>query len=233
MNNIISIITPVLDEEENIEPFLSNLNKLEGNYELIFVDGGSRDGTLEEIERCRDRFHNKLTLLTPGPGRAVQMNKGAEVAEGDILLFLHVDCILTKDSLGIVNEKMKDKNAVGGGFIQAFSNSGQFLEFLSYFGNLRVKFTKTFYGDYGIFLKKDIFDDIGGYDIIPFLEDVEICKKAKKRGKLIRIQRKIYTSPRRFSSKGNIRLTIAFILANFLNIFGLRPGFLVKYIVEK
>jgi rSAM/selenodomain-associated transferase 2 len=230
---MISIIIPVLNEKELIRPFFNHLNQLEGDFELILVDGGSSDGTINEINKERDVLKHKLQLLKTHQGRGHQMNKGASTAKGDILLFLHIDCKLEIDAIPTIEKEVERQNIVGGGMIQAFSNTDDFLKFVSNFGNMRARVTKTFFGDFGIFLKKDVFEKIGGYDDIPFLEDVEICYKAKKVGKLEQIDRVIYTSPRRFKTQGNIKISIIFSITLMLNIIGYRPKFLIKYIVDK
>ncbi|VVB87684.1 Glycosyl transferase family 2 [uncultured archaeon] len=230
---MISIITPILNEEGYVRPFLIHLNKVQGDFELILVDGGSTDGTLKEVENCRNEFHGKLRLLIAERGRAIQMNKGAEAARGDILLFLHVDCFIQKDSLAIIEKEIYRNGIIGGGFRHAFYDSDLFLRLNSAFGNLRAGLTRIFFGDFGIFLRKDIFEKIGRYDNIPILEDVELCYKAKKYGKLRQIDRFIFTSPRRYLKHGKVRLTVVFILANLFNIVGLRPRFLIRYIAGK
>jgi len=230
---MISIITPILNEEGYVRPFLIHLNEVRGDFELIMVDGGSKDGTLKEVENCMNEFHGKLRLLRASRGRAIQMNKGAHEAHGDILLFLHVDCFIKKDSLGLIEKEIYSNGMIGGGFRQVFYDADLFLKFNSAFGNLRASLTKIFFGDYGIFLRKDIFEKIGCYDNIPILEDVEICNKAKKYGKLVQIDRFIFTSPRRYLNHGKIKLTIVFNLACLFNIVGFRPRFLLRYIVDK
>ena len=229
---LISIITPVFNEERNIKPFLTHIGSLEGDFELILVDGGSSDRTLQEAQDCRDGFSHMLKILETSRGRAIQMNKGAKVAKGDILLFLHVDCTLKINALKLIEKAVYEKNAIGGGFMQEFSRPDLFLKLGSAIGNFRVSLNKIFYGDYGIFMKKDIFWKIGGYDEIPYLEDVELCRKAKRHGQLIQIHSRIVTSPRRYLKKGKIRLATAFMLANLCNAVGWRPGFLWNYIVE-
>jgi rSAM/selenodomain-associated transferase 2 len=229
---MISIITPVLNEKENIRRFFEHVNGLESDFELILVDGGSSDGTLGEIEREKEGFSQPLTVLSSPRGRSLQMNRGAKGAKGDILLFLHVDTKIEKDSLNIIERKTSEEGIIGGGFIQSYQNPDTFLKITSAFGNLRARATKIFFGDFGIFIKKDIFDRMGGYEEISFLEDVQLCKKAKHYGDLVQIERDIITSPRRYENKGRLRLTAFFTLAVLLNMVGLRPRFLYRYIVE-
>lgn len=230
---MISIITPVLNEKKLIKPFFNHLNQLEGDFELILVDGGSIDGTVNEINKEKDIFKHKLHLLETHQGRGHQMNIGASIAKGSILLFLHIDCRLEKDVIPTIEKEVKNQKIIGGGMIQTFSNSDDFLKYVSNVGNMRARVSKIFFGDFGIFLRTDIFKKIGGYDDIPFLEDVEICNKAKKIGKLKQIERVIYTSPRRFHAQGKVKITIIFAISLILNIIGCRPKFLIKYIVDK
>lgn len=226
---MISIITPLLNEEEYVKPFLDHISSLDGTFELILVDGGSTDETLRELRKNTSRFGPKIRVVSSERGRAIQMNRGAKEARGDILFFLHADCMTPKDTIVLIEEEMSRGEAVGGGFRQAFSDQDPFLRTISIFGNLRAGLSKTFFGDYGIFLNRDIFEKIGGYGRVTFLEDVELCRKAKRFGGLRRIDRPIYTSSRRFGAEGRIKLTIVFVLACLLSLVRLRPAFLKRY----
>ena len=230
---LISIITPLFNEEDHLKSFLFSIERLDGDFELILVDGGSTDKTVELIKTWQHKFNYDLRLLKTSKSRAIQMNKGSGNAKGDALLFLHVDCIIPKDSIKIIEKEIYKKQAIGGGFKQSFRNADTFLNFLSAAGNLRTKLTKTFFGDFGIFIKKKIFIKAGGFDEIPYLEDVEFCRKAKKFGRFIQIDRYLVTSSRRFIEKGKLRLTFVFIIVNLINIIGLRPKFFIKYMIEK
>ena len=230
---MISIITPLLNEREHIDSFLDNISKIEGNFELILVDGGSIDGTVDAVKTNRSRFNGRLSIVESEAGRATQMNTGAEYAHGDILLFLHVDCSIQKGSLKIIETTIKSGKIIGGGFTQAFTNSDSFLRFVSILGNIRTRVMRIFFGDYGLFVRKDVFKQVGGYDNIQFLEDVELSEKLKKYGKLTQIDSVILTSPRRYTSKGRLRISILFTLAYLFNLVKFRPKFLVNYIVDK
>jgi len=228
-SNLISIITPLLNEEEYVKPFLDHISSLDGSFELILVDGGSTDATLRELRRNTSRFDPKIRLVSSERGRAIQMNRGAKEARGDILFFLHADCMTPKDAIILIEKEISSGRTIGGGFRQAFSDQDPFLRTISIFGNLRAGLSKTFFGDYGIFLKRDIFQKIGGYGRVAFLEDVELCRKAKRCGKLDRIDSCIYTSSRRFGTEGKIKLTFVFALACLLSLVRLRPAFLKRY----
>ncbi|MCJ7632108.1 TIGR04283 family arsenosugar biosynthesis glycosyltransferase [Candidatus Bathyarchaeota archaeon] len=229
---MISIVTPILNEEKQIINFLNNLRDLEGVFEAILVDGGSSDHTLEEVVRSIEGFCHPVRFLQSDRGRAIQMNRGAEEARGEILFFLHSDCRISRDALKVIERVISKQEAIGGGFKHTFSDSNIFLRVLSGFGNFRAGLTKIFFGDYGIFLRRDVFQKIGGYDKISFLEDVELCKKAKKYGRLSQIDRYISASPRRFLANGEIAVTVAYTIAYGLNIFGFKPSFLKKYFMR-
>lgn len=230
---LISIITPLINERDCVKPFFEQLRSLNGDFELILVDGGSSDGTLEEAKKNIEEFSHATKLLEARFGRAAQMNRGAEEAEGDVLLFLHVDCLVPKDSLKLIETEISENGIIGGALRQTFSNSDFFLRFMSIFGNLRSQLTGTFFGDYGIFLRKEVFQKIGGYDNTPFLEDVELCRKAKRYGRLVQIDSYIFTSPRRYLSNGRLRTTIIFTVVCLLNFLRLRPRFFIKHMTYK
>ena len=230
---LISIVTPLLNEEEYVERFLNHLTGLNGAFELILVDGGSSDHTLEIVERNLEKLSDKVALFKVRPGRAVQMNAGAVRARGDVLLFLHADCLVPTDTLELVTKALRSSQVVGGGFMQRFSDTDLLLTFVSNFGNLRSRLTKTFFGDSAIFLRKNVFDAIKGYGDSALLEDVQLCRRAKRNGKLVQICRYISTSPRRYVYHGRLFLTAIYVIACFLDLFYWRPTFLERYISDR
>ena len=230
---LISIVTPILNEEEDVEQFLNHLTELKGDFELILVEGGSSDHTIETVERNLEKLSETVTLCEVRTGRAVQMNAGAARARGEILLFLHADCLVPTNTLELIMQTLRSRGVVGGGFMQRFSDTDSFLTFVSNFGNLRSRLTKMFFGDSAIFLKKNVFDAIGGYGDSPLLEDVELCRRAKRHGKLVQIDRYVSTSPRRYVHHGRISLTAIYVIACFLDLLHSRPRFLERYISDR
>jgi rSAM/selenodomain-associated transferase 2 len=227
---LISIITPILNEEKQITRFLNNLNYLQGIFEVVLVDGESSDNTIDKAAKSIENFNHPIKLLSSKQGRAIQMNKGAKAAKGDIFLFLHSDCQIPKDALHIIENKISKQTLIGGGFKHTFSNSNMILKLISTFGNIRASLSQIFYGDFGFFLRNDIFNKIGGYDETSFLEDVDLCKKAKRHGKLCQINRYIWVSPRRFLAQGKATILIAYVAAVSLNFLSLKPLFLNRII---
>jgi len=139
----ISIITPVLNEEDMIAPFLDHLTGLEGSFELIVVDGGSSDLTCAVVRDYTGRFPAPLHLLAAPAGRSGQMNAGAEAAQGEILLFLHVDCRIPADSLEVIARACSEPGVCGGAFTHSFGEPGFFHAVIGVLVNACTKYTRT------------------------------------------------------------------------------------------
>ncbi len=220
---MISIITPVLNEQKQIAPFCAHLAGLQGRFECLVVDGGSTDGTVAEVRRLKETF--PLRILSAPRGRAVQMNAGAAAAKGEILLFLHVDCRIPPGSLAAIEAAVHEQGAVGGGFTHALAPTSPLLAATSTLGNLYARATGIFFGDFGIFLRRDVFLRIGGYDTsLPYCEDTELCRAARKVGRLVQTPQTIVSSSRRYDREGRFRLTAIFAAVILLDTLGIRPG---------
>ena len=230
---LISIITPVLNEEDMIRPFLDHLGGLQGSFELIVVDGGSSDATRARIQQYASPFPAPLHLLSAPAGRSGQMNTGATAAQGGILLFLHVDCRIPADSLQDILRVSREQGVCGGAFTHSFGEPGLFHAVIGFLVNTCTKYTRTFFGDSGIFVKRDVFFQAGGFAIIPFCEDLEFCRSVRKYGRMTQINRVIRSSPRRFQRVGRVKLTVVYLCAIALNMAGIRPLFLKRYIVDR
>lgn len=200
-----SIILPVYNEAEIIDETLTALGQLSGGLEIIVVDGGSTDPTCDIL---RDR-HPAITLLSDPAlrGRARQMNAGAEVASGEIFVFCHADTQLPSDALLQIEEAIKRQGAEAGGFCKRYTPSSPLLTFYAFLQNtLRSHLLKQFVGTNAIFVRREVFGNLGGYRHLPFLEDVDLCDRLKRGGyRLVTLRGPVRVSARRYLSEGVIR----------------------------
>lgn len=177
----ISVIIPTYNEKKTIQGTLEHLRKWEKQCEVIVSDGGSTDGT-------RELVFGDVKLLKVPSGRANQMNAGAEIATGEILLFLHSDTRLPPDVMEQLVRASMNKEIVGGAFKVKFDHPGLFFYLASLGSNLRAKLTGIFFGDQAIFARRSVFQQIGGFPAIELMEDWELSLTLRKLGKTILLQ---------------------------------------------
>ena len=191
----ISVIIPVYNEAKTIEAMKKQLYPYRSRCEILFVDGGSTDGTPEMIGP-------DFKLLRSEKGRANQMNLGAEESHGDILFFLHCDSELPPRPLEEIRRVMKDHSA--GCFGIAFHSGNFFMFTCRVISNHRIKDRKVMFGDQGIFIDRKLFLQAGKFPVIPVMEDYQFSLTLKEMGvRLGMAKKRIYTSDRRFP-KGTI-----------------------------
>lgn len=196
----VSIIVPTYNEEKNIDKMIYQLKMLKGSFEVIFVDGGSSDLTCEHISREIEDIKN-FRLIHSSKGRAVQMNTAAEVSRGEVLWFLHCDSEISPSSVVDILEAVKLSPV--GCFSIYFRSKKYVMKICGFMSRFRVSVRNIAFGDQGIFLKKDLFEDLGGYKEIPIMEDYQLSMDIKSRGiKINQIKTKIFTDDRRYAKGG-------------------------------
>ncbi len=218
----ISIIIPALNEEGYLEKTLSHTLKLKGNFEIIVVDGGSTDHT----QKIAEGFKSVKTLVAR-KGRAIQMNRGALHARGEIFLFLHADTLLPQNTYQAITRHLRKPGYIGGSFRLRLDKPHPFLKFYTWCSRFSLEFFT--YGDHGIFIKETIFKEIEGYKEIPFMEDVEIQKRLRKKGKFKKLKASVLTSGRRFKKAGTIGQLMTDVLLVFLYKLGTSPTRLKQF----
>lgn len=218
---MISIIVPVLNEEKTIRESLENLIKLNGDKEIIVVDGGSTDKTVD--------IAKKYAIVINSPrGRARQMNTGANIAKGNILWFIHSDSKLDENSIREI-EKTIEEGYIGGCFKLCFYDlDTPFMRYVANSSNRRAKYLKLIFGDQGIFMRKDIFEELNGYKDLELMEDWEFSLRIHKLGKMKVLDKKIGTSARRFEKGGQLRTLLLMHKIKILYILGTPTDKLAK-----
>lgn len=196
----LSIIIPVLNEATNIGPLIAVTRKL-GDCEIIVVDGGSTDDTWNQASAADVR-------LISDRGRAVQQNAGARAAHSDVLLFLHADCRLQPGCLEAVQAAMADPNIVGGCFRQVIDVPGWKYRLVERGNAARVRWLGWAYGDQGIFVRKTVFDALGGFPDLKLMEDLFFVKRLRRAGRFVPVDAPIIVSARRWQKAGILRQTL-------------------------
>ena len=200
---MISVIIPTLNEEKALQETLRHILRQRGDFEVIVVDGGSIDGTRDIVRRERAG-----RLLTAPKGRASQMNIGAQHATGDWLLFLHADTLLPDGALARLNILETDAAIQAGGFLHQFSGTDWRLRTLSYFNNLRCRWSKIIYGDQAMFVRRTLFEQLGGFPNEPILEDVLFSRRLVRIVSPVLLAPPVITDSRKFVQMGIWRSVI-------------------------
>lgn len=193
---MISIIIPIFNEEKVIADTLHQLTQqVSSGCEILVVDGGSTDSSCNIVGQ-----HSDVTLLHSEKGRASQMNAGAKRAQGDWLLFLHADTLLPEQAIQEIKSLNSDIQA--GGFKHRFSGKDWRLRFISFLNNYRCSRNRVFYGDQAIFIRRGLFNTIGGFPVKQILEDVFFSIEVKKHTKPILLNSYVVTDSRKFTKMG-------------------------------
>ncbi len=223
---IISVVMPVLHEEAGINSVISHLRELgpRDSFEIIVVDGDPGGGTVRAIADTAVR------TLSAEQGRARQMNRGAGIARGDVLLFLHADTRLPPGALSLIHVALCDSRVVAGAFDLGIDTDRGIFRITEKYVFLRTRLTRVPFGDQAIFIRKGYFDRIGGYREIPIMEDVELMTRIRKGGGQIRvIPAKVRTSPRRYYREGIVYGTLRNWLLQILYALGVPPERLARW----
>jgi len=216
----LSVILPCLDEAEILGESLGELQWLrERGHELVLVDGGSRDGSVDVAASLVDR------ILVSTPGRAGQMNLGARAASEEILWFMHVD---TRVFPGADREIVRALNGRPGWgrFDVRLSGTIPTLRLVEWSMNLRSRLTGIATGDQGIFVTRDLFKASGGYPEIALMEDIELSRRLKRAARPRCITRPLETSSRRWERQGIYRTIAKMWALRLAYYFGADPGHL-------
>ncbi|NND80936.1 MAG: glycosyltransferase family 2 protein [Gammaproteobacteria bacterium] len=199
----LTIIVPVLNEAGALPALCQRLARLPG-AEIIVADGGSNDGSREWLDQWQDGELKRVTGCTTG--RAEQMNAAAQVARGQLLLFLHADTQLPERA---IFELDKLHGApLWGRFDVAFDDPSPVMRVIAWFISKRSRLTGIATGDQAMFVSRDLFERVGGFDELPIMEDIALSKKLKQFSPPICLLSKVVTSARRWRQNGIVKTVL-------------------------
>ncbi|HDZ09163.1 TIGR04283 family arsenosugar biosynthesis glycosyltransferase [Pseudohongiella sp.] len=210
----LSIIIPVLNEAQTLRRQLAALQALRRQgHQLVLVDGGSTDASVQEAQGLVD------VCVSSAPGRARQMNAGAAHAVGDILLFLHIDTLLPAQAADLVTAALADGAKCWGRFDVRLDGAHPAFAVIGRAMNLRSRLTAVATGDQAIFVRRAVFEQVGGYADVPLMEDVMISKTLRRLSRPACLSMPVISSSRRWQKHGIMttvwlmwRLRLAFFL---------------------
>ncbi|MGF2038128.1 MAG: TIGR04283 family arsenosugar biosynthesis glycosyltransferase [Nostoc sp. CmiVER01] len=212
----ISIIIPAINEAGNIKKAIAT-TQANLHIEVIVVDGGSSDDTVAIAQSLG------VKIISSSPGRAVQMNRGAVAASGEILLFLHADTCLPTGFDDMVRTALQQPETVAGAFKLQIDASLLSLRWVELGVNLRSHFYQMPYGDQAIFLTKAAFQQIGGFPELFIMEDFELMRRLKRIGRIVIIPTPVVTSARRWLKKGVFKTTLLNQIVIIAYLLGVSP----------
>ncbi|MDA8354953.1 MAG: TIGR04283 family arsenosugar biosynthesis glycosyltransferase [Actinomycetota bacterium] len=190
-----AIVVPARNEEDRIAASLLRLRLAFPTAELVVVDGSSTDNTAAVAAEL-------APVLTCAPGRARQMNLGAEATDAEVLWFVHADVTVDPGALGQIRAALSDPRVVGGGLSLRFDRRSPGLDYLAWSSNQRARRLGLVFGDQAMFVRRRAFDELGGFPEIAVMEDLELSRRLKRLGRLVVVRATSTASARRFEAHG-------------------------------
>ena len=212
-----SIVVPALDEEALIADLVAHLLDVAPGCEVVVADGGSTDRTVARAAAAGAR-------VVPAPaGRGPQADAGAAAAAGDVLWFVHADTRLAPGALGELRTALGDPRVVGGGFRIRFDRGGPALRWLQWTSNLRARHLHWIFGDQAMFVRREVFTAVGGFGDLVLMEDLDLCRRLARRGRLVLLPGPSTASARRFVEQGTVRMIVLMQWCKLLYFRGVPP----------
>lgn len=221
MTLAVTIVVPVLNEADRIVGCLTRIRRDFGDCELVVVDGGSGDGTVVLAEPM-------ARVVSSQPGRAMQMNEGARCTSGDVLWFVHADTVVDAAALGPLRAALAEPAVVGGGLSLRFDRRTLALDLLAHASNVRARRLHQIFGDQAMFVRRTVFDELGGFAELPLMEDLELSRRLHRRGRLVLLSATSTASTRRFDTHGTWPMVAFMQYLRLLYVAGVSPQWISR-----
>jgi rSAM/selenodomain-associated transferase 2 len=226
--NVVSFIIPTYNEEECIGRTLASLAGLDGDFEVIVADGASTDGTVVCVRSFVAEYPHPLRVMVTEKHRARQLNSAAAVAQGEVLVFLHADTLVSPDALGALELVLKDSRTFGGNFDLIFEGNSFVERFFTWAYRVRRPLG-IYYGDSGIFVRRRVFDRLGGFADIPIMDDYEFVRRLERLGRTACVPSSLKTSGRRWQVQGLFNTLASWVWVQALFSLGVPAERLAKW----
>lgn len=228
VKKVVSLIVPTYNEEECIGATLGNLARLRGDCEIIVADGASTDRTAPRVAELIPGFPHPLSVVETERGRARQLNRAADLARGGTLLFLHADTRAPADAVEVLQAALEDESVIGGNFDLVFEGDSLVERFFTWAYRIRRPFG-IYYGDSGIFVRRRVFEEMGGFKNIPIMDDYEFVRRLERLGRTVCLPNRLRTSDRRWRVQGLFRTLWTWVWIQTLYSLGVPARHLAKW----
>ncbi|MFZ0680684.1 TIGR04283 family arsenosugar biosynthesis glycosyltransferase [Candidatus Binatus sp.] len=214
----LSVIVPMLNESPVIAGTLDALRRRAPNAEIIVVDGGSSDASVAIVQTLR------VALISAPRGRARQMNAGARASHGDVLVFVHADTIVPRTFAADIASALSDPAVVGGRFDVKLDDRALPYRIIGAMISIRSRISHTGTGDQAIFVRRDVFDRLGGFPELELCEDLEFSRRLKRAGRIACLRTRVTTSARRWDRDGLVRTVVRMWMIRAMYLMGVPPA---------
>jgi rSAM/selenodomain-associated transferase 2 len=219
---LISVIVPCLNERKVIDQTMEHLLQFDADVEIIAVDGGSTDGTVQRLA------HPRIHLLQTRKGRGHQLDLGARVARAGMLWFLHADTLVTREAEKALRSVVDDPSITSGNFQLVFGGESAAATSMTWIYRY-LRLLGLCYGDSGFFVRADIYRQVGGFRDYPIFEDLDLLRRLRKVGTFVRLPAVITTSSRRFEGRSFVATFAYWTFLQMLYWLGCDPRRLGNY----
>lgn len=225
---MVSIIVPTYNEESCILALLEQLKHVRARFEVIVADGGSPDRTRAMVLQAADDYPHSLHLVDSVRNRAVQSNRAAERAVGEVFLFLHADIAVPEAAVEAIEQSLTNPDVIGGNFQIVFEGNSFVEQFFTWCYRVRRPFG-IYYGDSGLFVRRQVFENMGGFRPIPIMDDYEFVRRMERKGRTVCLRPPLLVSDRRWRVQGLFPTLFSWIWIQTLYSLGVPARHLARW----
>ncbi len=225
---MVSVVIPTYNEEASIATVLGRLKRVRGDFEVLVAEGSSTDRTAEIVRKLAGAYPHPLHLVESVRNRAVQLNQAAKRAGGDSLLFLHADISVPAETVEAVELSLRDPAVIGGNFQIVFEGDTFVESFFTWCYRVRRPFG-IYYGDSGVFVRREVFERLGGFKPIPIMDDYEFVRRMERAGRTVCLEPPMLVSDRRWRVQGLLPTLISWVWIQTLFSLGVPAEHLARW----
>lgn len=225
---MVSVVIPAYNEEDSILGVLERLKQVRGEFEVLVADGGSTDRTRELARQAMPAYPRPLRLIETIRNRAIQSNNAAQQAGGDIFLFLHADILVPPEMVESIEQSLRDPSVIGGNFQIVFEGGSGVERFFTWCYRVRRPFG-IYYGDSGVFVRRGVFERLGGFKPIPIMDDYEFVRRLERSGRTVCLNPPMLVSDRRWRVQGVFPTLFSWVWIQTLYSLGVPAEHLARW----